>query len=163
MNSKRPTLTLGKKRSDPNAPKVTVTLNPQPSPEPKFEVLARSKTGYHHNKAVEFKKIKADPLPIGASGKMEINIKLNQLPHNVMVVRNQWRQFLVQTDEQQIRIRIRPRVWNKMLQAAAQWEQWTASINGKMGNPIKGGFELANPSVQIYEKKDKESDENKQE
>jgi hypothetical protein len=146
VNSKRPTLTLGKKRSDPNAPKLTVTLN-----KPKVEVIARPSYP---------KKIKPEPLPIGVSGKMEINIKFNQLPHNVLVVRNQWRQFSVQVDEQQIRIRIRPRSWNKMLQAAEKWEKWTASVSGKMGNPIKGGFELAYPSVQIYEKKDKDSEQN---
>jgi len=209
---KRPTLTLSKKKRDPNAPKVSVARNPnvsigvvkrnatesnKPSQIDESARLStddgnryearqhRSQYGYHnktqrhpnnsnghspsssshHNNEHQqantgykkpFNKKPRTPVrPSGVHGRMELTIKLNELPNNVLTVKNQWRQFDVQADDQIIRLRVRPKAWNKMAQANEQWESWVAAITGKMGNPIKDGFELLQPAVQVYEKKPK--------
>lgn len=208
---KRPTLTLSKKKRDPNAPKVSVARNPnvsigvvkrnttettsRPSQVDESARLStstddgnryearqhRSQYGYHNNKTQHRhsnghspshhnnghhaantgykkpfnKKPRTSTRPSGVHGRMELTIKLNELPNNVLTVKNQWRQFDVQADDQIIRLRVRPKAWNKMAQANEQWESWVAAITGKMGNPIKDGFELLQPAVQVYEKKPK--------
>ncbi len=176
-NEKRPTLTLSKKKRDPNAPKVSVTRNPNVS----IGVIKRTTVENNAYEADDnrgntvhapydnkspptgFKKTSQKkprlPQPSGVRGRMELTIKLNELPNNVQIVKNQWRQFEVKADDYIIRLRIRPKAWNKMTQANEQWESWVASISGKMGNPIKEGFELVQPAVQVYEKKPKQLSE----
>ncbi|WP_353571551.1 hypothetical protein [Candidatus Albibeggiatoa sp. nov. BB20] len=208
-SEKRPTLTLSKKKRDPNAPKVTITRNPNvnigvvrrtadstaaapqqidesarlpTSDGNRYEARStRSQYGYHNKSTSRysneqqhdnvhtgtstgydkkpFNKKPRQERPAGVHGRMELTIKLNELPNNVQIVKNQWRQFDVQADDQIIRMRIRPKAWNKITQANEQWESWVAAITGKMGNPIKDGFELFQPAVQVYEKKPKQYDE----
>lgn len=201
---KRPTLTLSKKKRDPNAPKVSVARNPNVSigvvrrnvtehtakttvdesthtnTNNHYETKQhRSQYGYHndrphrqshdqyghqtgHKKPFNKKPRPTPTRPAGVQGRMELTIKVNELPNNVLTVKNQWRQFDVQADDQVIRLRIRPKAWNKMAQANEQWESWVAAITGKMGNPIKNGFELLQPAVQVYEKKLKSSQDDEE-
>ncbi|MCV6638377.1 hypothetical protein [Candidatus Albibeggiatoa sp. nov. NOAA] len=209
---KRPTLTLSKKKRDPNAPKVSITRNPnvsigvvkrsttettsrssqvdesarmstndgnryetRPSRSPYGYHAKRHSNGQQHNNGQHnshgntgynkkpFSKKPRPARPAGVHGRMELTIKLNELPNNVQTVKNQWRQFDVKADDQIIRLRIRPKAWNKMAQANEQWESWVAAITGKMGNPIKDGFELIQPAVQVYEKKPKQHSDDSEE
>jgi hypothetical protein len=89
------------------------------------------------------------------TGKLEINIKISELPNNVRSVKNDWKEFMINAEGQSIKVRIRPRIWDKMQSTANRCPQWVASITGKMGTRIKDGFELQEPAVQIFEKKSK--------
>lgn len=180
-NEKRPTLTLSKKKRDPNAPKVTVARNPNVTigvvkrvEKPIDETACsdydsrQTRSPYNHRHHVDtghkktFLKKPRPTRPAGVHGRMELTIKLNELPNNVIIVKNQWRQFDIEADGQIIRMRIRPKAWNKMTQANEQWESWVAAITGKMGNAIKDGFELVQPAVQVYEKKPKQDETEQQ-
>jgi hypothetical protein len=90
-------------------------------------------------------------------GRLEINIKISEIPNWVQTVKKGWQRFCVNADGFVVQMKVRPRIWNKILKASSQYPLWTASITGKMGHRIKGGFELMEPSIQIYEKKPKES------
>lgn len=92
------------------------------------------------------------------SGKLEINIKIHALPCEVQTVKNGWQEFVVEADGQLVSMRVRPRTWHKLQYAAENYDDWVASITGKMGRRIKNGFELSHPSVQIFEKKSSVSD-----
>ncbi len=89
------------------------------------------------------------------SGKLEINIKLNVLPEKTYTVKNGWHQFLVETGRHKVKLTIRPRTWRKLQQSASHYGSWTAFITGKIGSRIKGGFEMMEPAIQIFECKNK--------
>jgi hypothetical protein len=90
-------------------------------------------------------------------GKLEINIKITELPNWVETIKRGWQRFCINVDGQIIRIKVRPRVWNKLIEANEQYNEWVASITGKMGHNIHNGFELLEPQVQVYEKVTKTS------
>lgn len=85
-------------------------------------------------------------------GKLEINIKITELPNWVETIKRGWQRFCINVDGQIIRIKVRPRVWNKLIEANEEYTDWVASITGKMGHNIRNGFELLEPQVQVYEK-----------
>jgi hypothetical protein len=65
----------------------------------------------------------------------------------------------VNCDSTKIRVKVKPKVWNKLLHADANYPMWVASITGKVGEPISGGFNVIEPAIQVYEKKPKPSKE----
>ncbi|MDM8569895.1 hypothetical protein QUF50_10385 [Thiotrichales bacterium HSG1] len=84
-------------------------------------------------------------------GRLEVNIKITQLPNWVESIKNGWRRVYINADGYLVQIKIRPKTWNKLLQADAEYPEWIATITGKMGAKIKNGFELAEPAIQVYE------------
>lgn len=90
-------------------------------------------------------------------GKLEINIKITELPNWVETIKRGWQRFCINVDGQVVRIKVRPRVWNKLTDANEQYSEWVASITGQMGHNIHNGFELLEPQVQVYEKVSKNS------
>ncbi|NJO17566.1 MAG: fertility inhibition FinO-like protein [Thioploca sp.] len=86
-------------------------------------------------------------------GKLEINIKINQLPTQSQTIKRGWQRFYINIEGQIVQMKVRPRTWNKLLKANEEYPAWVASITGKMGHRIKNGFELLEPSIQVYEKK----------
>jgi hypothetical protein len=86
-------------------------------------------------------------------GKLEINIKISQLPTQPHTIKRGWQRFYLNVEGQIVQMKVRPRTWNKLLQANVEYPSWIASITGKMGHRIKNGFELLEPSIQIYERK----------
>ena len=86
-------------------------------------------------------------------GKLEINIKINQLPTQSQTIKRGWQRFYINIEGQIVQMKVRPRTWNKLLKANEEYPTWVASITGKMGHRIKNGFELLEPSIQVYEKK----------
>ncbi|MBE9562887.1 MAG: hypothetical protein IMF12_08515, partial [Proteobacteria bacterium] len=88
-------------------------------------------------------------------GKMEICVKISELPADSKTLRNGWEEFIINTNGQMIKITVRPRTWKKLQTALHEFPMWVAHIRGKMGNRIKGGFELLTPGVQIFEKHQK--------
>ncbi|MDM8560563.1 ProQ/FinO family protein [Candidatus Parabeggiatoa sp. HSG14] len=89
------------------------------------------------------------------SGKMEVNVKVSELPADSKTTRNGWEEFIIDTNGQMVKTTVRPRTWKKLQKAANEYAQWVASIRGKMGPQVKGGFELLMPTIQIFEKQPK--------
>lgn len=93
---------------------------------------------------------------MATTGKLELTIKINEFPDNVKTVENNWKQFEVDCDGQIITITVKPKVFKKLEDAQANYPMWVAAIAGKMGEATPNGFLLAEPAVQVFEKKPKE-------
>ena len=89
-------------------------------------------------------------------GKLEVSIKINQLPPEVATTKNGWKEFKLDCGGRIVSVALRPRMWNKIEQAAKDWPLWLAAINGQMGQSVGTGFVLVEPSVQVFERKAKE-------
>ncbi len=85
-------------------------------------------------------------------GKLEVNIKITALPNWVETSKRGWKHICINAEGQIVHMNVRPRVWNKLLQANEDWPLWVASITGKIGQRFKNGFELVEPAIQVYEK-----------
>jgi len=95
--------------------------------------------------------MKATEKPIINPCKLEVVLKVTTLPSPVRTVKNGWKQFILNGEGQRIRVKIRPRAWRKLYQANQRQTAWSALIKGSMGDSLKNGFELKNPTVQIFE------------
>jgi hypothetical protein len=89
-------------------------------------------------------------------GKLEVAIKINQLHAEVTTTKNGWKEFKLDCGGRTVTVALRPRMWNKLTEAAANWPLWLAAISGQMGQSIGQGFVLVEPSVQVFERKAKE-------
>jgi hypothetical protein len=92
-------------------------------------------------------------------GKLEVNIKISELPNWVETVKHGWQQLYINADGQVVQMTVRPKTWQKLLKANKEYPLWVASITGKMGHRIKNGFELLEPAVQIHEWEPKKTKE----
>ncbi|UJR87298.1 MULTISPECIES: hypothetical protein [Sandaracinus] len=91
--------------------------------------------------------------------RLDVTLKLSELPRGVMTrAKDGWKEFRVDCDGRAVSIAMRPRVWNKLEQAAKELPDWVASITGKMGPPTREGFVLLEPGVQVFERKSKAPD-----
>jgi hypothetical protein len=88
------------------------------------------------------------------SGKLEITIKINELPL-ATPVENGWQQFEIDCGDQVVTVTVKPKVWKKLTDASANYPQWVAAIAGKMGESTEKGFVLLEPNIQTFEKKPK--------
>jgi ProP effector len=86
------------------------------------------------------------------TGKMELSVKIDTVPIDSKTVKNGWQEFTIEASGQIIKVTVRPKTWNKLQKAGSEYSAWIAHLKGKMGERIKGGFELDQPSVQIFEK-----------
>jgi hypothetical protein len=89
------------------------------------------------------------------TGKLELTIKINELP-NAATVKDGWKSFGIDCDGRTISVTVKPKVWKKLEDAQANFPMWVAAVAGKMGQLTEKGFELAEPSIQVFEKKPKE-------
>lgn len=89
------------------------------------------------------------------TGKLEVTIKINELPA-AKTVENNWKSFEVDCDGQIISVTVKPKVWKKLEDAQVNFPMWVAAIAGKMGQPTEAGFVLAEPNIQVFERKPKE-------
>jgi hypothetical protein len=89
-------------------------------------------------------------------GKMELTIKINEMPADVRTVENGWKEFDLDCDGQLVRIKVKPKVFKKLEQAQESYPLWIAAIAGKMGEAMEGGFMLDQPNIQVFERKPKE-------
>ncbi len=110
------------------------------------------------------KKLPTEPLPLPPidqliTGKMDLCVKISQLPADSKTLRNGWEEFIIDTDGQMVKIVVRPRTWKKLQKSAKEYSSWIANIRGKMGSHTKIGFELLSPGIQIFEKTSKDSSE----
>lgn len=88
-----------------------------------------------------------------------VKIKINTLPTDAKTGANGWQEFVVEAEGQMVTVTVRPKIWNKLTQAAAQYPAWVAAITGKMGPRTPDGFTLNEPTIQVFEKKPKEAKE----
>lgn len=88
------------------------------------------------------------------AGKLEVTIKINELPQ-VKTVENNWQQFEIDCEGRIITITVKPKVWKKLTDAASNYPQWVAAISGKLSQQTQQGFILSEPNIQVFERKPK--------
>jgi len=86
-------------------------------------------------------------------GKLEVTIKVNEIPVDVITNKNGWKLFKLDCSGRIVSIALRPRMWNKLEEASKQYPMWVAAITGQMGQPQGTGFELIEPALQVFERK----------
>ncbi len=162
MNN-QPKLTLGLRRKSFSTGRTTskVTLGLRKKP-----MLMQSEHGIEPSTYKEkFRPVEAplrrpDTIKMPKTqGRLEVNIKITQLPNFVENIKNGWRRVYINSDGFLVQIKIRPKTWNKLLQADKEYSEWVATITGKMGMKIKNGFELLEPAIQVYENQKSTHDE----
>ena len=89
-------------------------------------------------------------------GKLEVTIKINELPTDVQTNKDNCKIFQLDCDGQVVEVIVKPKIWKKLEDAAANYPMWVAAIDGKMGESTSKGFVLLEPSIQVFEKKPKE-------
>ncbi len=99
--------------------------------------------------------IKPTKLPM-TSGKLEVSIKINELPTNVQTNTDNWKIFQLDCDGRVVSVTVKPKIWKKLEDAAANYPLWVAAISGKMGESTSNGFVLLEPNIQVFERKPKE-------
>lgn len=92
---------------------------------------------------------------MSVAGKLEVNIKISELP-DAKTIENGWQQFDLDCDGRMVTVKVKPKIWKKLTQAQEQYPMWVAAISGRMGTETPNGFELEQPSIQVFEKKPKE-------
>ncbi len=88
------------------------------------------------------------------SGKLEVTIKINELPTSLSV-ENGWQMFHVNCDGQVVSVTVKPKIWKKLTDADANFPLQIAAIAGKIGIAKADGFELLEPNIQVFERKPK--------
>jgi hypothetical protein len=88
------------------------------------------------------------------TGKLELTIKINALPE-AKTLQNGWQSFELDCDGRIVSVSVKPKVWKKLTEAQANFPMWVAAIGGQMGKVTADGFELEQPSIQVFEKKPK--------
>lgn len=91
------------------------------------------------------------------SGKLELTIKINEMPTDIRTVENGWKEFDLDCDGQLVRVKVKPKVFKKLEQAQESYPMWVAAIAGRMGEALQGGFVLDQPNIQVFERKPKEA------
>ena len=89
-------------------------------------------------------------------GKLEVTIKINELPEIDSKDKNGWITFHIDCDGRIFTATVKPKVFKKLQDAQANYPQWVAAIAGKLGNPTENGFVLDEPNIQVFEKKPKD-------
>lgn len=92
-----------------------------------------------------------------SAAKLEVTLKINELPRGVFTVLGGHKRFYLDCGGRAVTVTLRPKLWAKLETAARDWPQWVASVTGQMGPATPDGFELAEPNVQVFERKAKPS------
>ena len=96
---------------------------------------------------------------MAVTGKLELTLKITEFPTDVQTVENNWKQFLVDCDGRIFTITVKPKMFKKLEEAQANYPLWVAAIAGKLGEATPDGFVLADPAIQVFEKKPKDPKE----
>jgi hypothetical protein len=75
--------------------------------------------------------------PMPPLGKLEIAIKIDELPADVTTTKNGWKEFKLDCGARIVTVALRPPMWAKLEDASKQWPLWLAAISGQMG-PSQG-------------------------
>ena len=90
------------------------------------------------------------------TGKLEITIKINELPTIASTDKSGWITFYLDCDGRIFTATVKPKVFKKLQNAQADFPMWVAAIAGKLGAVKEEGFILDEPNIQVFEKKPKE-------
>ena len=90
-------------------------------------------------------------------GKMEITVKITEFPTNVKTNDNGWKQFEINASGRIVTITVKPKLFKKLESAQADYPQWICAVTGGLGEKPETGFVLDNPSLQVFERKSKET------
>lgn len=93
---------------------------------------------------------------LATAAKIEVVLKIKEVPAGARQVKNGRTEFALDADGQEVTVTVRPRMWQKLEQVAADWPQWVASITGKLGTRTPQSFVLE-PVVQTFERKAKDA------
>ncbi len=139
--------------------KKTITTQP-PQVAPRFNYDLNRKREVVPQELPSNKKRSAIKIP-QTVGKLEVSIKINELPNKVETMKHDWKRFWVNAEDQVVQMTVRPKTWKNLFEANQKYPTWVASITGQMGVRIRSGFILLEPSIQIHEvvlKKSKSND-----
>ena len=89
------------------------------------------------------------------SGKLELTIKIHEIPTDVTTKSNGWKEFTLDCGGRPVLITVRPRMWLRLEEAKATYPLWVASITGQMGQSHGKGFVLNEPALQVFERKER--------
>jgi len=87
--------------------------------------------------------------------KLELTLKFTTLPHARPSSPGKMAFALKTPDGQFVTAEVSNKAWNKLVKAAEEWPAWTAALVGAMGPRTEQGFTLANPGLQMFERKPK--------
>lgn len=87
------------------------------------------------------------------AGKLEITIKIHEIPTEVTTKSNGWKEFTLDCGGRPVVVTVRPRMWIRLEEAQASFPLWVASITGQMGHSHGKGFVLTEPALQVFERK----------
>jgi len=73
-------------------------------------------------------------------GKLEVIIKINELPNNVQTNKDNWKIFQLDCDGWVVFVTVKAKIWKKLEDAATNYPLWVAAISGKMGESTSKGF-----------------------
>ena len=90
-------------------------------------------------------------------GQMEVVVKLNQFPNDVVTVDKGWKEFVVNTGSYTVTITVKPKAFTALEQAQQTYPSWVAAISGQMGEATATGFRLESPAIKVFERKGKET------
>jgi hypothetical protein len=113
--------------------------------ESPMRMTVKERKKYHRQKL---------PLPVLeelVTGKIDVMLKINELPANSKTTRNDWEGFIIKAGDASVKMTVRPKVWGKLQRANRDYPSWVANIRGKMGTIKKDGFELETPGIQIFD------------
>lgn len=82
-------------------------------------------------------------------GKLQLTIKIDQVPAGVKTIENGWKQFEIDTGGQLVTLTFRPQVFKQLEQAQENYSLWVAVIVGQISNSDKG-FLLKDCSATVY-------------
>lgn len=85
-------------------------------------------------------------------GKIEVVVKLNELPDDVKTV-DTWKEFDVDTGEAIVTITVKPKTFGLLEQAQQAYPRWVAAISGQMGQMTAKGFRLESAAIKVFERK----------
>ena len=80
------------------------------------------------------------------TGKLEVIIKINELPLDVETNKDNGKIFQRDCDGRIVSVTVKPKIWKKLEDAAANYPIWVAAISGKMGEST---FKLDFPHTNV--------------
>jgi sRNA-binding protein len=96
-----------------------------------------------------------DLYAMAIDAKLEVTLKFTTLPHAKPAGPGKMAFALKTPDGQFVTADVSNKVWNKLVKAAEDWPSWIAALTGPMGPRTEKGFTLANPGLQVFERKPK--------
>ncbi len=82
-------------------------------------------------------------------------MKITEIPKKFKIIKNGWYMLRLNTENFMVTIKVRPRLRNRLLKAAAEFPVWVGTITGQLVQYQKGSIFLKNPILLVREKKPK--------